>query len=398
MPAARRKHSGGILANSSSELVDRVAVESEHVALLARARKKPSLQLSERGAADLELIATGAYSPIDGFMTQADYRSVVRDMHLANGQPWSLPITLAVSVDEARQWTEGDAVRLVDPSGFLLGVLHLEERYRYDKREEAQAIYGTTEEAHPGVAVLAAEGDVRLGGKVRLLARRKLQFPKYALDPAQSRALFKSRGWRTVVGFQTRNPVHRAHEHILKVASEIVDGLFFQPLVGETKADDIPADVRIRCYEVLLENYFVKDRFVFGMLPAAMRYAGPREAIFHALVRRNYGCTHFIIGRDHAGVGNYYGPYDAHRIFERFAPGELGVTPVFLENAFFCRRCDDMATEKTCPHDRDQRVTLSGTAVRAMLRGGQAPPPEFSRPEVAAILIEAARAEEAEEG
>ncbi len=371
-------------------LGDLLASGAEVDALRERASSLPILRLSARSLSDLELLAVGGYSPLDGFMTEADYRSVVSEMHLASGLAWPVPITLALSTEEAHEIDERSEVALANESGRVLAVMQVAQKFVNDKRFEAREVYRTEDEAHPGVAALYAQGDVLLGGSVHVLELpTHNDFQQYRLTPAQTRAEFEKRGWRTVVGFQTRNPVHRAHEYIQKCALEIVDGLLLHPLVGETKSDDIPADIRMRCYEVLLENYYPLDRVLLSVNPAAMRYAGPREAVFHALVRKNYGCTHFIVGRDHAGVGSYYGTFDAQRIFDEFTPGELGITPLMFDHTFFCRKCDEMASVKTCPHDGDARVTLSGTQVREMLKGGVAPPIEFSRAEVARVLIEA---------
>jgi sulfate adenylyltransferase len=371
-------------------LIDLIVSGDEAKTLREQAATRPVITLNSRSLSDLELLAVGGYSPLEGFMTQADYSSVVNDMHLSSGLPWSMPITLAVDDDDARSISEGDDVALADESGRILAVMHVREKFGYDKHVEAEKVYRTEDEKHPGVAALYEEGDTLLGGPVRVLeVPGHDDFPQYRLTPAQTRAAFKERGWNTIVGFQTRNPVHRAHEYILKASMEIVDGLLLHPLVGDTKSDDIPADVRMRCYDVLIENYFPQDRVLLSVNPAAMRYAGPREAIFHALVRKNFGCTHFIVGRDHAGVGNYYGTFDAQLIFKEFDPLALGIIPLMYEHSFFCKKCDGLASVKTCPHDAESRVSLSGTQVRDMLKGGIAPPPEFSRPEVAAVLIEA---------
>ena len=368
-----------------------MASEAERVELQERAKSLPSLTIGSRQLADLEMLAIGAYSPLRGFMSRADYLGVVNDMHLSNGLPWSIPITLATTQQQANELHLGSELALVNEQGILQAVMTLEDKFDYDKQHEARQVYRTEDEAHPGVAVVYGQGDILLGGPVRVVALQQQTFPEQRLTPTQSRALFTEMGWKRVVGFQTRNPVHRAHEYIQKCAMETVDGLFLHPLVGDTKGDDIPADVRMRCYEVLLANYYPANRVVLGVLPAAMRYAGPREAIFHALMRKNYGCSHFIVGRDHAGVGNYYGTYDAHHIFAEFEAGELGIIPMFFDHTFFCRACDAMASSKTCPHSNEQHVTLSGTRVRQMLQAGEIPPREFSRPEVAKVLIEAMR-------
>lgn len=380
-----------LIAPHGGELIVNMASEAERAELLERARGLPQLAIGSRQLADLEMLANGAYSPLSGFMTREDYRSVVDTMHLAHGLPWTVPITLAVTTEQAASLKEGAQVALVNEQGTLQAVMKIDEMFGYDKQHEASKVYRTTEEAHPGVAVVYRQGDVLLGGPVRVVALQRQAFAQYRYTPTQSRQLFTERGWQRVVGFQTRNPVHRAHEYIQKCALEIVDGLYLHPLVGDTKGDDIPADVRMRCYEVLLKNYYPANRVILGVLPAAMRYAGPREAIFHAIMRKNYGCSHFIVGRDHAGVGNYYGTYDAQHIFAEFDAAKLGITPLFFEHTFFCRTCDSMASSKTCPHGDDQHVTLSGTKVRELLRSGQMPPREFSRPEVAQVLIEAMR-------
>lgn len=368
-------------------LVNRILGEEEKKEVLEKAKYLKSIQLNSREISDLEMIAIGAFSPLEGFLCKDDYENVIENCRLKNGIIWSIPITLSASKEEVKEFKEGEDIALLNGDE-IIGILHLEEIYRYDKEREASLVYKTTDDKHPGVAYLYSQGEFLLGGKISLIKRPEhVEFSKYWLDPKETRKIFREKGWKKVVGFQTRNPIHRAHEFIIKTAMQIVDGLFLNPLVGETKKGDIPPRVRMKCYEVLLEKYFPKDRVLMGVYGAAMRYAGPREAILHALVRKNFGCTHFIVGRDHAGVGNYYGPFDAQKIFEEFPTEEIGITPLFFENAFYCRRCGEMATIKTCPHPEEDHLSLSGTKVRELLSAGEIPPPEFTRPEIANILI-----------
>ncbi|MBD2246494.1 sulfate adenylyltransferase [Nostoc sp. FACHB-888] len=382
------------IAPHGGQLVNRIATPEQRAEFLSKADFLPRVQLDDRAVSDLEMIAIGAFSPLTGFMNQQDYDRTVTEMRLANGLVWSIPITLSVSEEVASPLKEGGFIRLDNSRGEFIGVLQLTQKYHYDKTREAINVYRTDDVKHPGVQVLYNQGTVHLAGDIWLLQREPHpQFPTYQIDPAASRQLFKDKGWKTIVGFQTRNPIHRAHEYIQKCALETVDGLFLHPLVGATKEDDIAADVRMRCYEILLEHYYPLERVTLAINPAAMRYAGPREAIFHALVRKNYGCTHFIVGRDHAGVGDYYGTYDAQYIFDEFAPSELGIVPMKFEHAFYCTRTKQMATSKTSPSRPEERIHLSGTKVREMLRRGELPPPEFSRPEVAAELARAMRIE-----
>lgn len=385
------QHLDGI-APHGGHLINRIATPQEREEFLAQADYLPRVQLDERALSDLVMIAIGGFSPLNGFMERADYEQVVSDMRLVNGLPWSIPVTLSVSELVAESLKEGSWVRLDDPNGRFVGVLELTQKYRYNKAHEATNVYRTDDIKHPGVQVVYNQGPINLAGPVWLLQRDPHpEFPKYQIDPVESRRLFKEKGWKTIVGFQTRNPIHRAHEYIQKCAMEVVDGLFLHPLVGATKDDDIPADVRMRCYEIILEHYYPKDRVILAINPSAMRYAGPREGIFHALIRKNYGCTHFIVGRDHAGVGDYYGTYDAQYIFDEFEPAEIGIVPMKFEHAFYCTRTQQMATTKTSPSTPAERIHLSGTKVREMLRRGELPPPEFSRPEVAAELARAMR-------
>lgn len=381
-----------IIAPHGGKLINRLVNPDQKQEFLSKADHLPRVQLDERAASDLVMIAIGAFSPLTGFMGEADYDRTVSDMRLANGLPWSVPITLSVTEEVAAPLSINSLVRLDDLQGKFIGILELREKYAYDKLHEATNVYRTNDEKHPGVKVVYEQGGINLAGDIWLLDRHPHpEFPTYQIDPIDSRAMFQAKGWKTIVGFQTRNPIHRAHEYIQKCAMETVDGLFLHPLVGATKEDDIPAQVRMRCYEIILEHYYPQERVILAINPAAMRYAGPREAIFHALIRKNYGCTHFIVGRDHAGVGDYYGTYDAQHIFAEFTPIELGITPMMFEHAFYCKLSQGMATTKTSPSKPEQRVHLSGTKVREMLRQGILPPPEFSRPEVAVELIRAMR-------
>lgn len=378
------------IAPHGGKLVDRIITGQEREALLAEAKGMKKKTLSEREISDLELIATGAFSPLEGFMQKADYDSVTNNMRLANGIAWSIPVNIAAGSEEAKDYREGEDIALLNNTGEILAIFHLKEKYPHTKKEEAIKVYKTDSEAHPGVAAIYGMGEVLLGGPISLLNRGKvLDFLENRKDPKETRQSFVNKGWKRIVGFQTRNPIHRAHEYIQKCALEIVDGILVHPLIGATKSDDIPAELRMKCYTALLENYYPADRVILSVFPANMRYAGPREAIFHALVRKNYGCTHFIVGRDHAGVGDYYGTFDAHHIFDEFEPAELGITPLFFDYTFYCKQCEEMASKKTCPHDKKDHISLSGTKVREMLRAGQKPPAEFSRPEVAEILINA---------
>ncbi len=373
------------------KLVNRIVEGSAKDALLAKASALPSLDIDAFALSDIEMIAIGGFSPLEGFMTKRDYEGVVERCRLSSGLVWSIPVTLAVTQAQAGALKAGQDV-VLKANGAVVAILHLEDSFTPDKKREAEQVFRTADESHPGVKRLMTIGEVYLGGRISVVNRPKAAtFLPYRLDPVDTRRIFQERGWKRIVAFQTRNPIHRAHEYIQKSALEICDGMLLHPIVGETKGDDVPAAVRMKSYEVLLSGYYPKDRVVLAVNPSSMRYGGPREAIFHALIRKNYGCTHFIVGRDHAGVGKFYGTYDAQRIFDDFPAEDIGIAPLCFENTSFCTVCGGMVSSKTCPHTPDQHVSLSGTKVRELLLAGQLPPPEVSRKEVAEVLIEAMR-------
>lgn len=359
--------------------------------LVQRAQGLPEVRLSSRETSDLIMMAIGAFSPLDGFMGEEDYTAVVDTMHLKDGTMWPIPITLAVTSEQAASIEPDEDVALVDDeTGELMGVMTVREKFPYDKKREAANVFRTEDEAHPGVAKVYAQGDILLAGPVQAVSEGPypLLYGDHYGRPADTRAIFTEMGWSTVAAFQTRNPIHRSHEYCTKIALEVSDGILIHPLVGKLKAGDIPADVRMKCYEVLLENYYPKDRIVLKVYPMEMRYGGPREALLHAVFRQNFGCSHLIVGRDHAGVGDYYGPFDAQKIFEEIPAGDLHIEPLNIDWTFWCHKCDGMASMKTCPHGKEDRVLISGTKVRDMLSAGEMPPKEFSRPEVAQILVD----------
>ena len=368
-------------------LVDRVVMDRERPNWRGQIIGCRTIELDSFHLAELDSIACGLYSPLVGFMNEDSYNSTLESMRLPDGTVWPIPIVLPVEEPTALGIHLGDNLVLEGDDGIAYGIIEVNDVFTRNQEREARAVYGTTDQNHPGVARMYSEPTTLIGGEIHLLKRVPGgNAAEYRLDPRQTRQAFKKHGWVTVVAFQTRNPIHRAHEYLLKCALEMADGLLINPLVGETKEGDIPASVRMECYNAVIDNYFPRDRVMLATFPAPMRYAGPREAIFHAICRKNYGCTHIIIGRDHAGVGNYYGTYEAQEIFDRFTRDEIGIVPLKFEHAFYCKKCGQMATSRTCPHKSDDRIFLSGTKVREMLREGISIPPEFTRPEVATIL------------
>jgi sulfate adenylyltransferase len=358
---------------------------------LDKARHLTQIKINSREVSDLIMLGMGAFSPLKGFMVKEDYEGVLKEMHCKDGIFWPVPITLAVTNKHADSLKEGQEVALVDETtGAIMGIMAIEEKFAYSKELEAKSIFQTTDTNHPGVNKLYEQGDILIGGPVTVLSEGEYpsRFPIYYARPEEVRKIFEERGWRQIAAFQVRNPIHRSHEYCTKIALEISDGLFIHPLVGALKADDIPAEVRIRCYEVLLENYYPKDNVLLRVYPMEMRYAGPKEALLHAIIRQNFGCSHLIVGRDHAGVGNYYGPFDAQKIFDTLQPNDLEIKPLNIDWTFYCYKCEGMASLKTCPHSTEDRCLISGTELRRMLSMGEMPPPEFSRPEVLQILIE----------
>ncbi len=376
------------IAPHGGALVSRF-VEGEALAsAMERAKTAPHIQVDAYAAFDIDGIAKGLFSPLTGFMGEAETHRVLDAMELRAGVPWTIPILLPVTAAVAESVELGGEIAIDDDRGETVALMRVSEKFRLDKQALVEKVYRTADEAHPGVAYTLSTGDVYLAGPLEALTDRQIEHQDHNLTPVQTRAAFDAHGWRRIVAFQTRNPIHRAHEYLTKCALEMCDGLLIHPLMGTTKSDDIPGDVRMKCYHVLMDHYYPKDHVMLSIMPVNMRYAGPREAVMHAIIRKNYGCTHFIVGRDHAGVGNYYGSYDAHYIFDEIDPVALGITPLFFEHSFFSKRTNEMATKKTCPGTDADHVFLSGTKVREMLTRGEAPPPEFTRPEVARILIE----------
>ncbi len=368
------------------KLINRYIKPEDRESKLSEAKKLKSIHIDEYLSFDLDGIAKGIFSPLEGFMGEEETLNCLFNMYLRKGVPWTIPILLDVTKKEAEQIELGEKIALATNNNTIVGTIVVREKFSLDKTLLAEKIYGTKDEAHPGVKRTYSLGEVFIAGEVEVFEKKTIEFEEYNLPPKITRAIFKERNWKRIVAFQTRNPIHRAHEYLTKCALEICDGLLIHPLMGTTKSDDIPGEIRMKCYQALIQNYYPNQHVLLSIMPVNMRYAGPKEAIMHSIIRKNYGCTHIIIGRDHAGVGNYYGPYDAQKIFDQFDPNELKITPLFFENTFYCKTCGNMASTKTCPHDQSHHMTLSGTKVREMLNKGEKLPPEFTRKEIAEIL------------
>ncbi len=380
----------GLVPPHGEKLLPLLLHEEELKYNYLKAKKLPRVRLTSREASDLIMLAMGAFSPLKGFVNYEDYRSVVHDMQLQDGLLWPIPITLSVSKEEGKALRVGQEIALVeDKTRDILGMMTVEEKYPYDKKDEAKNVFQTNDENHPGVKQIFHQGEVYLGGSVRALSEGNYpeKFSEFA-RPKETRKIFTDLGWKTVAAFQTRNPMHRSHEYLTKIAMEICDGIFIHPIVGSLKTDDIPAEIRMKCYHALIHNYYPKDQVVLKVYPMEMRYAGPREAILHAIIRQNFGCSHLIVGRDRAGVGNYYGPFDAQYIFDELKPNVLYIKPLRLDWTFWCYKCGGMASTKTCPHTLQDHCIISGTELRKMLSQGKKPPAESSRPEVLQILTD----------
>ncbi len=375
-----------MIAPHGGRLIERTLQGRSREEALERAPSLPVIRLDEDAVSDVENIATGVYSPLEGFLGPDDLRSVVNHSRLTNDTAWTIPIVLDADEDEASGFKEGDDILLTTEEGIPLAVLHLESKYRFDRRDMALKVFGTSDENHPGVSRTLRLKPVFLGGRVDLIQETAGPYARWHLTPRETRILFKEKGWRTVVGFQTRNTPHVGHEYVQKTALTFTDGLFINPVIGRKKKGDYKDEVILASYEELIRNYYLKDRAVMAILKMEMRYAGPKEAVHHAIIRKNFGCTHIIIGRDHAGVGSYYPPYAAQDIFEEFP--DLGIVPLFFRSFSFCRKCGSVVNEKTCPHPESDHLPFSGTKIRDMLLRGEIPPPEMMRPEVARIIMD----------
>ena len=374
-----------MIAPHGGKLIKRVLGQDEREKVLEKTKELPSLKLNVESVSDVENIAFGNFSPLEGFLGKKDYQNVLNHMRLSDDLPWPIPIVLDVGKEEAEKLKEGQEVILLNESSQPVAVLYLEEKYEYSKKELAEKVFQTTDTAHPGVAKVNSMKDILVAGKIGLIQESPTPFYKYKLKPIETRILFKEKSWRTVVGFQTRNTPHIGHEYVQKTALTFTDGIFVNPVIGRKKKGDFKDEVILASYDELIKNYYLKERAVVAILQMEMRYAGPREAIFHAIIRKNFGCTHIIIGRDHAGVGNFYPPYAAQDIFEEFP--DLGIVPLFFKSFSFCKKCNSVVNEKTCPHPPEDHINFSGTKIREMLTQGKIPPPELMRPEVAKIII-----------